>query len=69
MAENSKSFYCTKFRDGCAFTIWKNELERSGGPVMTAKLLELCMKNGDVRGSTGVIHYAAGRVSFTRTGG
>ena len=69
VAENSKSFYCTKFRDGCAFTIWKNELERSGGPVMTAKLLELCMKNGDVRGSTGVIHYAAGRVSFTRTGG
>ena len=64
VAENSKSFYCTRFRDGCGFTIWKNELERAGGPTMTAKLLELCMKNGDVRGSTGVIHYKDGRVSF-----
>ena len=66
VAENSKSFYCTRFRDGCAFTIWKDALERSGGPVMTAKLVELCLKNGDVRGSTGVIHYEGGRVSFIR---
>jgi len=24
--ENSKSFYCTKWREGCKFTIWKNQL-------------------------------------------
>jgi len=66
VAENSKSFYCTKYRDGCAFTIWKNGLERVGGPTMTEKLLRLCMEKGDVRGSTGVIHYENGRVSFIR---
>ena len=65
MAENSKSFYCTRFRDGCTFTIWKNELVRAGGPELTEKLLRLCVEKGDVRGSTGVIHYAKGRVSFT----
>ena len=65
IAENSKSFYCTRFRDGCRFTIWKNELVRMGGPEMTEKLLRLCVQKGDVRGSTGVIHYDKGRVTFT----
>ena len=65
MAENSKSFYCTRFRDGCTFTIWKNGLVRAGGPEMTEKLLRLCVEKGDVRGSTGVIHYDKGRVTFT----
>ena len=66
IAENSKSFYCTKFREGCAFTIWKNTLERAGGPPITEKLLRLCVEKGDVRGSTGVIHYDKGRIAFTR---
>ena len=66
IAENSKSFYCTRFREGCRFTIWKNELERTGGPAMTEKLLRLCMEKGEVRGSTGIIHYNKGQVTFTR---
>ena len=65
VAENSKGFYCTKFRDGCKFTIWKNELVRAGGPELTAKLLKLCMEKRDVRGSTGIIHYENGVVRFT----
>jgi len=66
MAENSKSFYCTKFREGCKFTIWKNALVREGGPEITEKLLRLCVEKGEVRGSTGVIHYDKGRISFYR---
>ena len=66
IAENSKSFYCTRFREGCGFTIWKNGLVRDGGPEMTDKLLRLCVEKGEVRGSTGVIHYDKGRVFFTR---
>ena len=65
VAENSKGFYCTRFRDGCKFTIWKNELVRAGGPELTAKLLKLCMEKRDVRGSTGIIHYENGAVRFT----
>lgn len=65
IAENSKGFYCTRFRDGCKFTIWKNELVRAGGPELTAKLLKLCMEKRDVRGSTGIIHYENGAVRFT----
>lgn len=69
IAENSRSFYCTRFREGCAFTVWKDALVRAGGPPLTAKLFALCAKNGDVRGSTGTIHYDKGRVSFTPLGG
>ena len=68
MAENTKGFYCTRFRDGCRFTIWKNELERSGGPTLSAKLLRLCVEKKDVRGSTGIIHYENGQVRFTPFG-
>ncbi len=66
VAENSKSFYCTRFREGCAFTLWKDALVRGGGPPLTAKLVTLCLQKGDVRGSTGVVRYAQGRVSFEK---
>ena len=65
MAENTKGFYCTRFREGCRFTIWKDALVRAGGPELSAKLLKLCVEKKDVRGSTGVIHYDKGQVRFT----
>ena len=64
VTENSKGFYCTRFREGCRFTIWKDALTRAGGPMLTAKLLKLCMEKKDVRGSTGTIHYDAGQIRF-----
>jgi len=66
IAENTKAFYCTKFHDGCQFTIWKDALVRSGGPELTAKLMKLCAEQKTVRGSTGVIHYENGAVRFER---
>ena len=39
-------------------------LTRAGGPMLTAKLLKLCMEKKDVRGSTGTIHYDAGQIRF-----
>ena len=65
VAENSKGFYCTRFREGCKFTIWKDALTRVGGPMLNAKLLKLCMEKKDVRGSTGTIHYDAGQIRFS----
>ena len=65
VAENTKSFYCTRFREGCKFTIWKNALVRSGGPELNAKLFQLCAEKKTVRGSTGTIHYEHGKIHFT----
>ena len=68
MAENTKGFYCTRFRDGCKFTIWKDALVRSGGPELSAKLMKLCVEKREVRGSTGVIHYDNGQIRFSPFG-
>jgi len=64
MAENSKGYYCTHFRDGCRFTIWKNELVRYGGPELSEKLLRLCVEKKEVRGSSGTIYYEDGKIRF-----
>lgn len=67
IAENSKSFYCTRFREGCKFTIWKNGLTRFGGPEMNEKLIRLVFEKKEVRGSTGTIRLKAdGSLSFEK---
>ena len=67
ITENEKAFGCSCWKDGCKFTIWKDAVTRVGGPAIDAKLVQALLKaeNGDLRGSTGVLHYHEGRVSFT----
>ncbi len=42
--ENSKSFYCSSWKNGCKFTIWKNSLERYGVTVNDNIVKELLKK-------------------------
>jgi len=67
ITENDKAFGCSRWKDGCKFTVWKDAVTRVGGPAIDARLLQALLKaeNGDLRGSTGVLHYHEGRVSFT----
>ncbi len=53
--ESEKAFGCSDWKAGCAFTLWKNCLTRSGGPVLTRKLVTLLLTQKNVRGSTGTI--------------
>ncbi len=66
IAENSKAFYCTRFREGCGLKIWKDALVKDGGPALDAKLMKLCAEKKAVRGSTGTIHYENGAIRFER---
>lgn len=67
--ENSKSFYCSRWKDGCKFTLWKNAVEKAGGPTLTAPLVTRLLAEGRLRGSTGTLVYRDGYVSFeTDTG-
>ncbi len=68
VAENSKGFYCTHYRQGCHFTIWKDGLKKGGGPLLTAKLVELILKNKSLQGSTGNLTLEEGHLSFTPKG-
>ena len=66
--ENSRSFYCSRFREGCAFTVWKDAAVRAGGPELTAALMRLCLEKRHVRGSTGTLHFEEGKIRFEPAG-
>ncbi len=68
LQENSKAFGCSDWKNGCAFTIWKNGLQRGGGPAITEKLLKLILSEKTVRGSSGVLHFDGQNLSFTKNG-
>jgi DNA topoisomerase-3 len=68
VTENSRSFYCSRYKEGCAFTLWKDGLTRGGGPLLTAKLIQLLLEKKQVRGSTGVIALTEKEITFTPTG-
>ena len=54
--------------DGCTFTLWKDCLTRGGGPELTGKLVQLLLKQKQLRGSTGVIVLDHQSISFYRNG-
>lgn len=67
ITENERAFGCSRWKEGCKFTIWKDCVSRVGGPMLNEKLVKalLAAENGDLRGSTGVLHYHDGYVGFT----
>jgi DNA topoisomerase-3 len=62
--ENSKAFYCSRFRDGCALTVWKDAVARIGGPLLTAALVKRVIEEGRIVGSTGSLWHERGKVGF-----
>lgn len=43
--ENTKAFYCSNWKDGCKFTIWKNSIENYGGKLTENIISELIKNN------------------------
>ncbi|MBQ9196818.1 MAG: DNA topoisomerase III [Clostridia bacterium] len=66
--ENAKAFGCSNWKAGCHFTLWKDGLARSGGPQLSARIIQLLLKDGQVKGSTGVLKMADGFLTFTPNG-
>ena len=66
LKESTMAFSCTE--KGCNCTIWKNCLERGGGPNLTEKLLELLLEKKQVQGSTGILMLREGRILFYPNG-
>ncbi len=68
LAENTKAFGCSAWREGCHFTLWKDGLKRGGGPELTEKLVRMILDKGSVAGSTGTVALKDGQLSFTPKG-
>ena len=66
MLENSKAFYCSKWKEGCKFTVWKNCLQKAGGPLLNKKIITILFKEKQVAGSTGIVKVDDKTISFTK---
>ena len=47
--ENTKAFYCSRWRSGCGFKIWKSDFERYS-INLTADMTASLLKNGKIEG-------------------
>lgn len=66
--ETDKAFGCSEWKSGCLFTVWKNCLQRSGGPAISEKLLKLIFTEKQVKGSSGLIRLDGQILSFIKNG-
>ena len=64
--ESSRAFSCTE--KSCSCTIWKDCLQKGGGPALTGKLLLLLLEKKQLQGSTGVLMIREGRILFYPNG-
>ena len=55
VTENERAFGCSRWKQGCGFTLWKDCLARHGGPTLTAPIVTALLRTGQVRGSTGTV--------------
>ena len=66
MQESSLAFSCTE--KGCNCTIWKDCLQKGGGPALTGKLMLLLLEKKELHGSTGILMIRDGRILFYPNG-
>ncbi len=64
VTENSKAFGCSRWKQGCKFTLWKNAVQREGGPALTEPIVRALLREGAVRGSTGTLRLENGQPRF-----
>ncbi len=53
--ENSKTFYCSRWRAGCKFSIWKDAASKSGGPEIDEALAKKLLEGKPLVGKTGTL--------------
>ena len=66
LQETPMAFGCTEKE--CKCTVWKNCLERAGGPTLNEKLIRLLLEKKELKGSTGTLAIRDGKIEFTANG-
>ena len=66
LQESPLAFSCTEKE--CKCTIWKDMMERGGGPRLDEKLMRLILAKKQIKGSTGLITLLDGWIQFYPNG-
>ena len=62
----AKAFGCSRWREGCKYTVWVNALERAGGPNLTMTMMKKLLKGETIEVEKGKILIKDGRVIWVR---
>ena len=55
---NDKAYGCSRWKEGCRFTIWKDALVRAGGPEISPDMLSGLLQTGQFETPDGVARYS-----------
>ena len=66
LRESDRAFSCSE--SGCRCTIWKDCLEKGGGPTLNDKLMTMLLEKKQLQGSTGILMLREGRILFYPNG-
>ena len=68
ITENQKAFGCSEWRNGCKFTIWKNCLERAGGPLLNEEIVNDIFRKGKFVASGTTVILNNSKLLFYKVG-
>ena len=55
---NEKAYGCSRWKEGCRFTVWKDALARAGGPEISPDMLLSMLQTGRCETPEGVALYS-----------
>ena len=63
---NAKAFGCSAWKEGCKFTVWRNQLTRQGGPEIGVNDMKKLLDGKNVSSAQGDIQMEQGIIKFTK---
>ncbi len=69
VTENQKAFSCSRWKEGCHFTLWKNAFIKNGGPLLNSHIVTLLFEQPKVAGSTGTLFFENNQLVFQKKSG
>ena len=61
---NQKAFGCSRWREGCRFTVWRDCLEKAGGPNLTVAMMKTLLAGKEVNTERGRILWQNNKAVF-----
>ena len=62
---NSRAFGCSRWKEGCAYTVWRDALKRRGGPEITQAMMLKLLDGQSLQLPQGRLSLSAGQIVFT----
>ncbi len=62
----AKAFGCTRWREGCKYTVWLDGLTRAGGPMLTEAMMHKLLLGETLPAEGGVVEMRDGRPAWRK---